>query len=298
MTKPGEHTKTVVYKDFWFKIIGCLVSSELIDSLGRKESIFHRIATKAFLIDLLGGFVISLVLWELVRYVTKQLDRRYDWLDQPVQRIALQLIFGLILPSALSFVFTLLFMEIILHQDIFQTTWLYSEFYAVILIIVLINMVYFTWWLFLQSKPRTSLNTISRTEGIQHDNPQLQLYPAIEVSKGNANILLLPDEIAYITLEGAYSFIQTHEGECFVTTYTLDELIKKLSEDSFFRANRQAIISRKSCKAYKRIEHGKISLELMPSPKSQIIISQKRASDFRKWIPGGKAATSPDILQA
>ena len=52
MTKPGEHTKTAVYKDFWFKIIGCLVSSEMIDSLGREDSIFHRIATKPFLIDL------------------------------------------------------------------------------------------------------------------------------------------------------------------------------------------------------------------------------------------------------
>ena len=48
----------VIYKDFWFKIIGCLLASYLIDALNREETIFQRLSSKYFYIDLAGGFVI------------------------------------------------------------------------------------------------------------------------------------------------------------------------------------------------------------------------------------------------
>lgn len=247
---------------------------------------------KTFLIDLIAGFLISLLLWELVRYVTRKLDEHFDWLAKPAQRIGLQFALGVCMPAALSFVFTMCFMEIAYQQDIFNTTWLYSEFYTVILIIILINLVYFTWWLFLKNKsepPSPSRPTIINTQDI--------IPQPIQVSKGNANVLLPHAEIAFINLDGNYSFIYTYEGENFVTTYTLDDLSKRLGDDSFFRANRQVIISRKSCRAYKSIENGKISIDIVPIPKIPVIISQKRASDFRKWIAGNKIPESLDILQ-
>jgi len=71
------------YNDFWVKVAGSLVASEVIDALGRKESIFRRITTAVFYTDLLGGFVISLALWEIVRYVINQLDKKFDWFKYP-----------------------------------------------------------------------------------------------------------------------------------------------------------------------------------------------------------------------
>ena len=147
---------SIVYKDFWPKIIGCIIISAMIDSLGRAGSILDRINTKHFFIDLMGGFFIALLLWELVRFVTLRLDKRLDWYIHPIQRIAFQLFFGVIIPAFLSFVFTLFFMQVAHKQDIFQTTWLHSEFYAVILIILLVNLVYFTWWLILKTRENTN----------------------------------------------------------------------------------------------------------------------------------------------
>jgi len=43
-------------------------------------------------------------------------------------------------------------------------------------------------------------------------------------------------------------------------------------------------VSRKSCSAYKSIENGKIELDLVPTYKSAVIVSQKRAHAFRKWV--------------
>src|SRR5687767_12994090 len=114
-------TNPPVYKDFWFKIIGCLAISEITDSIGREESLFQRMSTRHFYTDLLGGFVIALILWEIVRQIIRWLDRRYDWMEQPLKRIFLQLFLGIVLPSFLAFVGTMVFMKLAYNQDIFKT---------------------------------------------------------------------------------------------------------------------------------------------------------------------------------
>src|SRR4030095_16938477 len=166
-------TAPVKYKDFWFKIIGCLLASYIIDALDRQETIFERLRSKYFYIDIAGGFVIALMLWEFVRFCTRHLDKRLTWSEQPVKRPLLQVALGVILPSLLSFVFTWIWMGAAYDQDIFKTSWLNNEFYTVILIIILINLIYFTWWLYLnwkqqselalQGNPASGTNSIHRT---------------------------------------------------------------------------------------------------------------------------------------
>ena len=272
-------------------IIGSLVASEMIDSIGREESIFRRITYFHFYTDLLGGFVISLILWEIVRFVVRRLDKKYNWIDYPARRILLQFLFAMVVPAFLCFVFTLLFMKLAYNQDIFQTEWLYNEFYVVILIILIINLVYFTWWLYIRWQALHGQSQVAknneRATGHAASNhaPMVPEAAAIlTVTKAGKNILLPHAEITYVVLEGSYTFIKTSKGESYVTTYTLEELTKMLDSDSFFRANRQVIVSRNGCKAYQNIENGKISIDLSVDAKSPVVVSQKRAKAFRNWI--------------
>jgi uncharacterized protein YacL len=272
-------TAHVKYKDFWFKIIGCLLASYIIDALDRQETIFERLRSKYFYTDIAGGFVIALILWEIVRFITRYLDKRMSWSEQPVKRLLLQVSLGVVLPSLLSFVFTWIWMESAYNQDIFKTSWLNNEFYTVILIIVLINLIYFTWWLYLNWKQQSAFallgNPASHTE---------TMHKTIEVSKAGKTILLPQTDIAYCFLSNGYCYIKPFEGDVFVTSYTLDEVTRILGEFLFFRVNRQFLVSRKSCTAYKSIENGKIELDLIPPFKTPVIVSQKRARDFRKWV--------------
>jgi len=291
MIQEPIHKTEVRYNDFWIKIIGSLIASEMIDSIGRDESIFRRITHPYFYTDLLGGFVISLILWELVRFVIHRLDKKYSWIDYPAQRIFLQFLFAIVTPAFLCFVFTLLFMKLAYNQDIFKTEWLYNEFYVVILVIVIINLVYFTWWLFLRWQALQAQSAFAREPGkvigevAMPDRTQASETAAIiTVTKAGKNILLPQTEITHVVLEGSYTFIKTGKSENFVTTYTLDELTKMLDPDSFFRVNRQIIISRNSCRAYENIENGKISIDLSVDVKAPVIVSQKRAKAFRNWI--------------
>lgn len=289
MIHPSTYKTEIRYNDFWIKIAGSLVASEMIDSIGREESIFRRITHPYFYTDLLGGFVISLILWEIVRFVIRRLDKKYSWIDYPVQRILVQFLFAIVLPAFLCFVFTLLFMKLVYNQDIFKTEWLYNEFYVVILIIVIINLVYFTWWLFIRWQALHGQSILAENpkkvngEAVIADRTP-DAAAIITVTKGGKNILLAQAEITYVVLEGNYTFIKTGKGESFVTTYTLDELTKILDSDSFFRANRQIIVSRNICKAYENIENGKISIDLSVDVRTPVIVSQKRAKAFRNWI--------------
>jgi len=291
MVQESLHTTEIRYNDFWVKIIGSLIASEMIDSIGRDESIFKRITHPYFYTDLLGGFIISLILWEIVRFVIHRLDKKYNWIDHPAQRIFLQVLFGVLVPAFLCFVFTLLFMKLAYNQDIFKTEWLYNEFYVVILVIVIINLVYFTWWLFMRWQALHGQSLVARNAANANGNGVINKGatvsdPAaiITVSKAGKNLLLPQAEITYVILEGSYTFIKTLKGESFVTTYTLDELTKMLDPDSFFRANRQTIVSRPVCKAYQNIENGKIIIDLSVDVKNPVIVSQKRAKAFRTWI--------------
>jgi len=183
------------------------------------------------------------------------------------------------LPSFLSFVFTWIWMEFAYNQDIFKTSWLNNEFYTVILIILLINLIYFTWWLYLNWKQQSAF----ALQGNQASNADT-MHKTIEVSKAGKTILLPKTDIAYCYLSNGYCYIKPFEGDVFVTSYTLDEVTRMLGEFLFFRVNRQFLVSRKSCTAYKSIENGKIELDLVPTYKSAVIVSQKRAHDFRKWV--------------
>ena len=291
MIQQPIHKTEIRYNDFWIKIIGSLIASEMIDSIGRYQSIFRRVTHLYFYTDLLGGFVISLILWELVRFVIHRLDKKYSWIDYPAQRIFLQFLFAIVTPAFLCFVFTLLFMKLAYNQDIFKTEWLYNEFYVVILIIVIINLVYFTWWLFLRWQALHAQSIIAGEPGIVNGDAPIperiqvsETTAIITVTKAGKNILLPQTEITHVVLEGSYTFIKTGKGESFVTTYTLDELTKMLNPDSFFRVNRQIIISRNACRAYENIENGKISIDLSVDVKGPVIVSQKRAKAFRNWI--------------
>ncbi len=273
-------TTPPVYKDFWFKIIGCLAISEITDSIGREESLLQRMSTRHFYTDLLGGFVIALLLWEIVRQIIRWLDRRYDWMEQPLKRILLQISLGVVLPSFLAFVGTMIFMKLAYNQDIFKTSWLNNEVYTVILLIVLINLVYLTWWLYLKWKEQHKASSNAESKSVSAEAG----YQVVEVSRAGKKILLPHQDIAYAYLNNGYCYIKPFEGDGFVTSYTLDELTRVLDENNFFRVNRQTLINRKSCAAYESIENGKIKLETNPALKTPVIVSQKRASEFRKWV--------------
>ena len=278
----------IVYKDFWVKIIGSLVASQLIDLLNREESFLQRVTSIYYYTDALGGFLIALIIWEVTSRGIRWLDKKYDWQEDAATRVVIQSLLCVILPAFLSFLFTFIFMRLAYNQDIFKTSWLYNEFYAVILIIMLVNLLYFAWWSFgrwKETRDTKSSASDAKDQAIASATyPNHFGNPTIEVSRAGKTILLPHKEISYAYLADGYCYIRLFEGDRFVTTYSLDEVARSLGEIYFFRVNRQMIVNRNSCTAYRSVEHGKIEIDLNPSFREPVIVSQKRARDFRRWV--------------
>ncbi|WP_106916636.1 LytTR family transcriptional regulator [Chryseobacterium aurantiacum] len=97
-------------------------------------------------------------------------------------------------------------------------------------------------------------------------------------------ISLETSEIAYFFLENNIVYIKTCSGNQYSINSSLDELIKTLDSQIFYRANRQFIINVKAINNI--LVYGKNQLKLVVKPESDevILISKNRVSEFKKWL--------------
>ena len=65
---------------------------------------------------------------------------------------------------------------------------------------------------------------------------------------------------------------------------TIEALSQQLSEDNFFRANRQFIISRRAVKDIAVWFGSRLALNLTVETPERIIISKARVPEFKQWL--------------
>ncbi len=97
-------------------------------------------------------------------------------------------------------------------------------------------------------------------------------------------IYLEVTEIAFFFLDGASVNIVTHHNKKYTTTLSLDELMKQLDDECFYRANRQFIISLNSIKTIYVYGKNQLKIVVSPEPDEAILISKNRVSEFKKWL--------------
>jgi len=110
----------------------------------------------------------------------------------------------------------------------------------------------------------------------------------LKVQKGGKITLLKYPEIAFIYSENKIVYIVKTDGTSISTDFTLNEVESKISEQPFFRANRQIILHARSIEQVQSIENGKLSILLKPAisgKKSfQTNISRYKKKEFINWF--------------
>lgn len=104
------------------------------------------------------------------------------------------------------------------------------------------------------------------------------------VKQGQKYIPLEIQEIAYFYTEDKVSFIRTFTDLRFVVDHSLDELEQLLDPVSFFRANRQFIVSPQSLNGIHNHFNGKLKINLKPIVSEEVYVSRERAADFKVWL--------------
>ncbi|RAW00419.1 LytR/AlgR family response regulator transcription factor [Pseudochryseolinea flava] len=270
------------FKYLWWKIVAALLCAHFIEMIGRRESTLELWLQSFYYKDVLSGAVVAWLLLEYLEWIGKRLDRRYDWFQASVKRMLLQLSFGIVLCAILAYVLVNLQFAFVLDQHMEQTTWFYYEFPFVVLLIVFFNLIYFARYLFARAN-RELLELTSRQTSVPRSIVS-QRREVLHVKKGNNTIPVSVAQVAYIYKEGDYNFVRTVADEIYRVDQTLEELENQLCERDFFRANRQYIVQLKACISFSPETFGKMRVALNPEPAVPLIISQKRAPAFRKWL--------------
>lgn len=126
---------------------------------------------------------------------------------------------------------------------------------------------------------------------LQQENATVKLNPDKETTRKRI-ITYLKDElihlevteIAFFFLDGATVNIITYHNKKYSTTLSLDELMKQLDDELFYRANRQFIISLNCIKTIYVYGKNQLKIVVSPEPEEAILISKNKVSEFKKWL--------------
>lgn len=262
---------SVSYRDLPVRIIVSLVAAHFIVSFGIDKSFFEFLLLADYYKSVAGSFAIAFALFTLVRTVTLQLDRRFSWLEKSLQRALMQVLFGLVFIAVAAFLLAAVYFSFY-GINILKTGYLKYDFPVICLFILLLNVYYFAYYLVQQLRRK--------------DEPAAAATYAevIVVNKGTDNVPVRVDQIAYIFHEGQHNLVRLNDGTDFLFPQTLDDIEASLNPVDFFRINRQMIARFEACKSFQNIENGKLELKPVPAFKSRVVISQKRAPEFKKWL--------------
>lgn len=93
-------------------------------------------------------------------------------------------------------------------------------------------------------------------------------------------------DIAYFFSENKSVFARTFEGRSYPIDSNLDALEPLLDPESFFRINRQYIISLAAIAEMRTYTKARVLIKLSPETKEQPVVSSERAADFKDWLAG------------
>jgi len=272
----------VRYNDLYFRIIAALLAAHCIVAFGDKETLFQLLLDKYYYMALGSSFVIALILVSIVNFVTRKLDRFYDWKQYPVERTGLQLLAGLVLPAVVALLLAALYFKLN-GLDIFKTLYLQIDFPVIVGMILLFNLYYLAYYFYLRMR-MAEMAVVQASGNANIASDKSEIKEVIIASRGAKNIPIPVEKISYIYHQEQYNFIRTSDKEDFLVTDPLDTIQQQLSPKQFFRVNRQMLVNFNSCRHFENIENQKLRLYVLPEPKEPIIISQKRAREFKDWM--------------
>lgn len=118
----------------------------------------------------------------------------------------------------------------------------------------------------------------------------LAIHGALKVKHAGKITVVPYADIAFIYSEHKIVHIVKTDGTSISTDFTLNELEHKISEQSFYRANRQIILHAHAIEQVTPVENGKLSVLLKPiftnKESFQINISRYKKQEFMNWFKG------------
>lgn len=119
-------------------------------------------------------------------------------------------------------------------------------------------------------------------ETLKH--PEKKYRSRFLISSADEFWSLRVEDIAYFHSEERITFAVTANGREYILDLSLNKLEEQLAPEQFFRVNRQMILNIDAIDRAVPILKGRIKVVVHPPFKSDIVISEGKASAFRLWL--------------
>ncbi len=285
----ANNTMNNIFDKFYIRLILVLLISLYISETGSTVGLFHRLVTLDFYKEYFATVFIAQIVFELVYFINRKLEGKYQWTAGWFKRLLAQIGLGIAIPALIVLLLATVYFSLF-GVNILKTDYLYYIFPLVLVLIFFLNVIlimtpYFMIGLHLNGN-RHELRPSLVTSGLSQadDAPGMPIKEAIKAYRGQTVTFLDSHEIWGAYIVGGNVLLITKDKEELVTDFNLDELEALLDKADYFRINRQLIAARQACKGYLAIEYGKLEVELEFQVRVKAVVSQLKAKAFKEWI--------------
>lgn len=129
--------------------------------------------------------------------------------------------------------------------------------------------------------PATLPAAVENVQRLVHTTPRARFL----VKSGQTLRAVPVDQVAYFLAEEGVVFLVTHPGKRYILPDTLDQLEGQLDARSFFRINRQFILSIGAVQEIRPYFKGRLVLQVAPPVAEEVlVVSAGRAPAFKQWL--------------
>lgn len=299
--KKETETKVIRYNDLSVRIIASLLAAHIVTEYGGSGPWLPRLFTKEYYIEFGSSLLITFLLVQYIYRVTLFLDKRYSWGEHLLQRICLQLVLGVAIPSLASFLMAAIYFRIF-GVNILETNYHLYALPFISSLITLFNVYYFIRYLLMErallkegyQTGNAVVTFSSNGQSKQMPEPGKEEYSKIsnigarsgeELPAGTAgntetterkifivntlhqSIPVRTEDICcFFRANGLYYCRTTSQtiSQAYIIPQTLKEIEELIDPVMFFRINRRMIVRFTSCVSF-RSGKGK-NLELIIDP--------------------------------
>jgi DNA-binding LytR/AlgR family response regulator len=115
-------------------------------------------------------------------------------------------------------------------------------------------------------------------------NPEKRYQQRFLINMGNSLLSITSEDIAFVFTSNKTVIIVSMDGRQHLFDATLDQMERKLNPDSFFRINRQYIISVHAISKMENYTRGRVIIQTNPPAKEELVVSIDRANEFKSWL--------------
>ena len=103
------------------------------------------------------------------------------------------------------------------------------------------------------------------------------------VKEGSGFVQLKISDLLYLYSEDGITFGVT-SNKRYIIDETLDQFLKTLDSNTFYRINRGQVVSKNSIKKIEPYFNHRVKLAIINPRDQEFIVSRQKSSDFKKWM--------------